>query len=270
MQRWSVEQELSTEIVGVQEVSARLVSGEVAIAATDGPARLEVTDVRNGAVEVTFDDGLLTVSHEQFGEHGRRRGLAWLLGGGPSPAARITIGVPAGTRVGASSVAADMLVAGLSEPVNLKTVSGDITLKDLTERVDARTVAGDVEAFGIAGDLNVGTVSGDLAMVNGTCRWLESKTVSGDILLDLALPRGAVYTVATVSGDVALRLPSEPSLIVEAASLSGDLRSDWDIGWESTRPGRRRVRTTLGTGDGRLVVKTVSGDLQILSKRAAA
>lgn len=267
MPHWTVEDHLESEILGIEELTVRLVSGEIAVTATDGPPQLRIGNVENRPVEVSFEDGALRISHPHEDGGGR-----WLRRLGPTktPRAEVVLAVPPAVRAEIASVSADVVVAGLSEPAKVKTVSGDVTLKDLWERVEARSVSGDLEARGMRGDLTFSTVSGDLSMVDGTCKWLLAKTVSGDITLDLDLQGGGVYAVATVSGDVGLRVPSEPSIEVDAATLSGDLETDWDITWEDRRPGRRRVHATIGSGDARLSVKTVSGDLKIVRRKAAA
>jgi hypothetical protein len=86
----------------------------------------------------------------------------------------------------------------------------------------------------------------------------------------LTVPQRTRVEVMTVSGTVALRTDADPSLLVDAQSLSGDVVSDFDLGWEDTRPGRRRIRRRLGDGGARLHVKTVSGDLRLLRRAEAA
>jgi DUF4097 and DUF4098 domain-containing protein YvlB len=267
-QQWSVTDELKVELTGVEEVSLRIVGGEVCVTATDGPARLEIDRVDNGPVQVSLEDGVLSILHDG-GDRGRGLFRRIVLDGA---SCRVLIAVPARTRAQLATVSADVLAAGLTEPVEVRTVSGDVTMKAMTERVEVRTVSGDVEAFALAGDLSFATVSGDIGIVNGTCRWLQAKTVSGDFTLDLALPRGSVYSIGTVSGDVSLRFPPDPSVVVDATSMSGDLRADFDAGgWDKGGMGRpNRLRGTLGAGDSRLTIKTLSGDVRIARKEAAA
>lgn len=265
-QRWSVEDTLDVELLGVEEVSIRLVGGDVVVAATDGPARLEIKGASGGPVVATIADGTLTVTHEGDGS---RRGLLRKLSGA-SAACSVTLAVPARTRASITSVSADVLVAGLCEPTTIKTVSGDMTLKDLRERTEARTVSGDIEAFGLAGDLNIATVSGDIAIVNGSCRWLQAKTVSGDFTLDLMPPHGSNYSIGTISGDVSIRFPNDPSVTIDASSMSGDMRVDFESERVTPLLGTRKFHGVYGAGDSQLTVKTISGDLRIVRKEVAA
>jgi DUF4097 and DUF4098 domain-containing protein YvlB len=267
-QQWTVEDSLSVELVGVEEISVKTVAGEVVVTTTDGPAQLEISGVEHGSVDVSFEDGTLTI--QQVGDIERKSGLLRRLNLSSHISCNVLIAVPSHCRAAIATVSADIVVAGLAEPAEIKTVSGDITLKDMSERVEARTVSGDVEAFGLSGDLTIATVSGDIGMVNGTCRWLHAKTVSGDFTLDLALPHGSNYSIGTVSGDVSIRFPHDPSVAIEASSMSGKMRVDFDNAPATSRAGTRKFTGTYGAGDSRLSIKTISGDLQITRKEAAA
>src|SRR5438552_2136435 len=110
----------------------------------------------------------------------------------------------------------------------------------------------------------VRVVAGDVTITPGERSRVEVRRQSGgDVHVELR------DDVSTVSGDVAVRTTSEPNLHVEATSVSGRLTTDFGIGWES-RPGRKHLDETIGTGGARLWVKTVSGDLRVLRGRAAA
>jgi hypothetical protein len=263
MSRWQVDDHLDVELEDVLEVTVHIVAGDLAVTTAPGPARIEVRRESGPEVDVRFDEGRLHV--EQRGEGG----LGWLFGSVHRKVA-VTLSVPPEVRADLVTVSAPVLASGIRGRVKVKTVSGDVTLADLHDVVDVKTVSGDVDARGITADLKAKTVSGDLTVVDGTCRWVDANSVSGDVLLDLDPDPAGVYTFKTVSGDVALQTRGEPNLLVEASSVSGRLVSDLGIAWEDDRPGRRRVRERIGEGGARLVVTTVSGELRILRKREAA
>ncbi len=267
MTSWSVEDTLSIDLEDVREVDLGIVAGEVAVTATDGPAHLEVERISGPPVEVELVDGRLRIHHP------KREGLLELLdrfGGSGKPEASVVLAVPSGARLRAKAVSAPVLVSGLGARTSVKTVSGDLTLKDLADEVDVKTVSGDVEAKGVTADLKAGTVSGSVTLVDGACRWVRVKTVSGDVLLDLDLDPSGVYDLGTVSGDVALRTGADPSVVVEAQSVSGAVVSDFGLDWDELRPGRRVMRRRVGSGEARLAVKTVSGELRLVRRREAA
>lgn len=267
MTSWSVEDTLSVDLEDVGEVDVTIVAGDVAVTATDGPAHLEVERTSGPPVEVKLAGGRLRIRHP------KREGLLELLdrfAGAGKPEASVVLSVPAGARVGVKAVSAPVVVSGLRAGTSVKTVSGDVTLRDLAEEVDVKTVSGDVQAKGIAADLKAKTVSGTVALVDGSCRWVRAKAVSGDVLCDLDLDPSGVYDLGTVSGDVALRTGADPSVTVEAQSVSGSVVSDFGLDWDERGPGKRSLRQRVGEGEARLAVKTVSGDLRLVRRREAA
>jgi DUF4097 and DUF4098 domain-containing protein YvlB len=108
-----------------------------------------------------------------------------------------------------------------------------------------------------------------MSVVDGSCRWVDAKSVSGEVTLDLDLDPNGTYDVKTVSGGVSIRTTAEPNLSVDAKSVSGDVVSDFGLDWEP-RPGSRKLYDTIGEGGARLRVKTVSGDLRVVRGRIAA
>jgi len=268
MDAWKVSDELSTQLPDdLTRVVVRVVAGDVTV--TSGPVgRLDVRRESGADVTVEMHNATLFVSQpdpdlapivrffKMFTEGSRHR-------------CSVHIVAPPNAEVSVTTVSAPVVVSGFDRESKVKTVSGDVTLSDLRNEVGVTTVSGEIEAKGIAAGMRLKTVSGDVAVVDGACRFVDAKTVSGDVLLDLDLDPAGTYDVSTVSGEVAVRTISEPNLSVDATSVSGSLVSDFGIGWEA-RPGRRTVSETIGTGGARLYVKTVSGDLRVLRGRTAA
>lgn len=267
MQSWRVSESLETDLESVRRVVVRVVAGEVTITTGD-VARIEVRRESGAEVDVRLNDGVLQVMQPDADTAPIQRLVKWLTEGSRHRCA-VTITAPPEVTVDVTAVSAGVVVSGVRDGTRVKSVSGDVTLSDLGSRVDVKTVSGDVEAKGISAELKLSSVSGDMTVVDGSCRWVNAKSVSGEVLLDLDLDPSGAYDVSTVSGGVAVRTPADPNLLVDARSVSGDLVSDFGLRWE-TRPGRREVYSTVGTGGARLRVKTVSGDLRLVGGRAAA
>jgi DUF4097 and DUF4098 domain-containing protein YvlB len=178
----------------------------------------------------------------------------------------VAITAAPGAKISITTVSAEVVVSGFDGGTNVKTVSGEVTLSRMGKDLDVKTVSGDVQAKDVAGGVKLKTVSGDIGIVDGNCRWVDAKAVSGDVLLDLDLDPSGTYDVSTVSGDVAVRTTAEPNLFVDASSVSGRLTSDFGMSWNE-KPGRKHVSETIGSGGARLWVKTVSGDLRVLRGR---
>ncbi len=273
MATWQVTDErLAVPLAGLTEGTLRIVAGEVVVAAGEGEPLLEVDRTSGPPVEVSFEDGRLHVRHANPGGQPGVLGLLGRFLGGEEDTVGATVALrcPPSTPLQISTVSAPVVATGLGARTGLKTVSGDVTLKDVAGQVDAKTVSGDLDAIGVAAELRLKTVSGSMSVVDGACRWVEGKSVSGDFVLDLDLDPRGVYSFKTVSGLVALRTGADPSVLVEASSVSGSVVSDFDLDWEDDRPGRRRLHRSIGGGEARLVVKTVSGDLRLLERRVAA
>jgi DUF4097 and DUF4098 domain-containing protein YvlB len=103
-------------------------------------------------------------------------------------------------------------------------------------------------------------------VADGSVEKLDAKTVSGRVTADIELEKGAALRVATVSGGVAIRLPSEASTRVELRSTTGRVQSEFDGLTASRSPGASTLSGTLGSGAGRLVVTTVSGQVTLLER----
>lgn len=265
---WKVDDALEVDLEGVEEARIAIVAGDVAVTAAEGPAHLEVRRLGGSALEVSDEKGILRVTHRDSSIPI----LRWIIDGlssGAKPEASVVLSVPPQATLDVKSVSAPVVVSGLRARTAVKTVSGDVTLDDITREVDVNTVSGDVEARRIAADVRAKTVSGSVSVVDGSLPWLDAKTVSGDVTLDLEFHQGGVYDATTVSGTVSFRTNDDPSLLVDARSVSGRLVSDFGLEWEDA-PGRRRLHERLGDGGARLHVKSVSGDLRLLRRREAA
>src|SRR5215472_7026364 len=182
MAHWSIEAPTSLEFDDVTALRVRLVAGSVAVLATDGKASLDVSNVSGDPLAVTYEDGVLSIAHENLTWEGL---LKWLRPNRPSAAVTVTVPRTCPTQLGV--VSATAVLSGIGARASVKSVSGEITLDGLTGDVDAHTVSGTLEAQGINGKLNFNTVSGDLALADGWLERLDLNSVSGDVTADLDL-----------------------------------------------------------------------------------
>ena len=267
MDSWRVEDELSIDLPEIKKIVVRVIAGDVTI--TSGPApRIDVMREGGSAVDVRIFDGVLNVLQPDADTAPLERIIKWFTEGRRHRCS-IAITAPPDVSIDVTAVSAVVIASGVRGGSRVKTVSGDVTLSNLGSHVDVKTVSGDVEAKAIAAELKLKSVSGDMSVVDGACRWVDARSVSGDVLLDLDLDPAGTYDVQTVSGAVAIRTTAEPDLSVDATTISGDVVSDFGLDFDH-RPGRRSLRDTIGRGGARLRVKTVSGDLRVLRGRVAA
>ena len=159
---WSIEAPTNLEFDEVTGLRIRLIAGSVAVLATNGKPSLEVSSIEGDPLNVTYEDGVLTVAHENLSWEGL---LKWLRPQRHS--ATVTVSVPRKCAAQVGVVSATAVMSGMGARASVKSVSGAITLDGVTGDVDANTVSGAVEAQGINGKLNFNTVSGDLTLADG-------------------------------------------------------------------------------------------------------
>jgi Putative adhesin len=258
---WTIEAPTSLEFDDVTELRVRLIAGSVAVLATTGRPSLEVSSIEGDPLTVTYQDGLLTITHENLNWEGL---LKWLRPQRHS--ATVTVSVPRKCRAQVGVVSATAVMSGISARASVKSVSGGITLDGVAGDVDANTVSGAVEAQGINGKLNFNTVSGDLTLAEGWLERLDVNGVSGDVTADLDLDPLGGMQVTTVSGEVMLRLPAEADARVNLHSVSGDVRSEFAELGRSSTPASRSVSGSLGAGSGQVSVTTMSGRVMLLRR----
>ena len=262
MAQWTIEAPTSLDFEDVTGLRVRLISGSVAVLATDGKPSLDVASVTGDPLDVTYEDGLLTISHENLTWDGL---LKWLR---PQqrPAAAVTVTVPRTCPTQLGVVSASAVMSGISAKASVKSVSGEITLDGLTGDVDAHTVSAALEAQGINGKLNFNTVSGDLTLADGWLERLDANAVSGDVTADIDLDPLGGMRVTTVSGEVTLRLPAEADAQIHLQSMSGDVRSEFAELRKASAPASHTVSGSLGAGSGHVSVNTVSGRVMLMRR----
>jgi Toastrack DUF4097 len=262
MARWTIEAPTSLDFEDVTGLRVRLISGSVAVLATDGRPSLDVASVTGDPLDVTYEDGVLTISHDNLTWEGL---LKWLR---PQqrPAAAVTVAVPRTCPTQLGVVSASAVMSGISAKASVKSVSGEITLDGLTGDVDAHTVSAALEAQGINGKLTFNTVSGDLTLADGWLERLDANAVSGDVTADIDLDPLGGMKVTTVSGEVTLRLPAEADAQIHLQSMSGDVRSEFAELRKASAPASHTVSGSLGAGSGHVSVNTVSGRVMLMRR----
>jgi hypothetical protein len=261
MPRWTINSPRTLDLGDVAALKVRVISGSVAILASEDEPSLDVSSLAGQPLLVTHEAGILTITYEDLQPGGL---LGWLRPQRHS--ADVTITVPGGCPTQVGVVNASAIVSGISAKVSAKSVSGDITLDGVTGSVDAKTVSGDLEARGIDGEIAFNSLSGDLTLAGGALGHLDARTVSGRVTADIDLRDGGGVRVSTVSGDVAVRLPACASARVDLRSTSGRLHSGFDGLSQSPGPGPAAMSATIGSGSANLSVTSMTGDVTLLAR----
>ena len=134
-----------------------------------------------------------------------------------------TVRLPAGVRLGVS------------------TVNGGVTVNGATSEVRASTVNGRVSAISTGGPVNASTVNGDIDV-----RMRELGT--GDL------------DYSTVNGSIEIEVPANLDADIDMRTVNGSLSADFPITLQG-RVNPRRIRATIGKGGRRLRLETVNGSV---------
>lgn len=263
MPHWTVDTPTTLDFDQVTALRVRAISGSVAVLSTDERPCLDVASISGQPLQVSHEDGVLTVSYEDLTWDGL---LGWLRPQRHSAA--ITVTLPQDCPVQLGVVNAGAIVSGIGTRTSVKSVSGNVTLDGVTGTIDANTVSGDIEAQGVGGRIGFNSVSGDLTLADGSVGRLDAKTVSGRVTADIDLEQDAQLQVGTVSGAVAIRLPAETNAWVALRSAAGRVQSEFTGLSPGRQPGAnlRSGQLGCGEGSGKLAVTTVSGQVTLLQR----
>lgn len=154
----------------------------------------------------------------------RSRGDNW-RGRENDTSVEFTVKLPAGVRLGVS------------------TVNGAVRVDGATSEVHASTVNGRVSAISSGGPVNASTVNGDIDV-----RMRELGT--GDL------------EYSTVNGSIEIEVPANLDADVDMRTVNGSLSADFPITLQG-RVNPRRIRATIGKGGRRLRLETVNGSVEL-------
>jgi hypothetical protein len=266
MPRWTIDSPRTLDLGDVAVLRVRVISGSVAVLASQDVPSVDVASVTGQPLLVTHEAGIVTITYEDLQWDGLR---GWLHPRRHS--AEVTVTVPADCPTQVGVVNAGTTMSGISAKMTARSVSGSITLDRVTGTVDARTMSGNLDACDIDGEIAFNSVSGDLTLAGGTLGQLDARTVSGRVTADIDLREGGGLRVSTVSGDVAVRVPASCSAKVELRSASGRLCSSFDgmSATPGTGPFAARpsvMSATIGSGSGSLSVTSMTGDVTLLAR----
>ncbi|NUW35094.1 DUF4097 family beta strand repeat protein [Nonomuraea sp. SMC257] len=261
MQQWTIDDPGQLTFGPVRSLDVRIVSGRLAVLASDGPPVLEVTEIVGSPLIVTYDEeaGELSVAYKDLTWDGMTN---WLRKSRRHTVATLT--VPKDCQVKAGVVTASAVIAGFENLTSVKSASGDVVLDGVSGEVSAGTVSGQVESRAMVGDLSFNSVSGDLTVAHGVPRRLRANSVSGRITADLELRPTGHVTLTSVSGDILVRLPEDVEADVTIRSTSGRLVSTFEKLSNESLPGAKSLSGRLGGGMASLSATTVSGEVALL------
>ncbi|MEU1586315.1 DUF4097 family beta strand repeat-containing protein [Micromonospora sp. NPDC005710] len=264
MAGWTVESpQRITVDAPVVRLDVRLISGRLNVVATDGPTRVDVTQVGRRPVLIDHSDGRLSIRQE------RGRGwsdvLRWFRMIHRYPRVDVSVAVPADVLADLGLVAGSLVASGLRRQTDVHVVAGQITLMGLRGSTSAKLTSGPVEALGVRGDLTVETVSGEVILADSAADRVRAQTVSGAITCDLDNPRRSEIRLTTISGSITVRVRADSDLAVQLNTASGRITSGFPQLRSSTFP-LPSSEGVLGAGEGKLWASATSGSIALLAR----
>lgn len=160
----------------------------------------------------------------------------------------------------------DALVRDVGDRLDLRATSGDVEVYDVGRSADIELASGDFLLQGCNGDVRAKTSSGDgtISRVGGS---VSAVAASGDLYISILPVGDKEFRVHTASGDVNLTFetPEAYGFLLDVSTASGSIEGDLDIALDEVS--RRVLRGVVGTGVGRVLIETASGDIRIQEKK---
>ncbi len=168
------------------------------------------------------------------------------------------------------AVSGDVEAEVFAKDIDIATVSGDIAIKGDLKAMDSElaSVSGDIEVTGLSGEFDGATVSGDMRIVGGSFSELGANTTSGDIEISAALLPGGKLDAESVNGGINIVFTGKVAAEFDIETFNGRIKNCF--GPKASRsseyaPGVE-LRFTEGSGDGRVSVNTLNGNIHICTK----
>jgi len=158
------------------------------------------------------------------------------------------------------SVSGDINLNGGSS-VRATSVSGGIRLRGAAGKVSVTSTSGDLQLEGLSGPVTATTLSGDLRLLDYRGAEAGLRTTTGTAFVSISRPFGGKLFAQAVSGDLSVQLPAGSNCSTDLASLSGKV----SYGLPGSRDivDEHKVRGRLGSGRGRVQLRTLSGDIDL-------
>jgi hypothetical protein len=156
------------------------------------------------------------------------------------------------------STSGDIRVTGIPRELTVETMDGDVELEGAIVWLRARTAGGDITIRGGAEDLVSASVSGAVTVTGGPVRAARLETMTGNIVFEASIARGAVLDLGTHSGAVRVLLPKGSTPTVEATTVAAPIDNNLTPQRAMIRGEGRELALSLG-GDARLTVRSFKG-----------
>ena len=168
------------------------------------------------------------------------------------------------------SVSGDIDTNAYDSDINIDSVSGDIDIEGDNKKIQIsiETVSGDIDIESVDGEVDVETVSGDLVLYDSRFEEVSGESVNGDMIFHAELYGDSRMEFETVNGDIDIKFEGDISARFDIETFNGDIRNCFGpepVRTSSYTPGLE-LKFSEGGGDGRVVIRTLNGDLRLCKK----
>jgi hypothetical protein len=165
----------------------------------------------------------------------------------------------------AHNVSGEVSVSGIDSKMMIKTMSGGIDVQQSSARANISTMSGKIEIDMDSRHVEIDSVSGSVDVALASFDMLRIQVVSGEVGASGQLLAGGELSVSSVSSevDIELRKPVDADVLIgtgPGGTITNDLS---DVDAVSTFPARMTLKDTVGSGAGRLRVRTVAGHIHL-------
>ena len=194
----------------------------------------------------------------------RGRG-GWDWEDGP-PSSRLTVTLPKGVRLRATTGNGDVTVEKASNDVDITSGNGDVRISLTAGQVNASTGNGELEINGATGPVKANTGNGRVYVTTSSGP-VTVHTGNGEIDVKMkTLLNSSDMQFVTGNGSVTVALPSNFNGEIDASTGNGEFRSDFEIRVLG-RLNPHHVRGTIGNGGGQ-TIKMASGSGRLELRKA--
>jgi len=158
-----------------------------------------------------------------------------------------------------SSVSGDLACAALHGSAQLKTVSGGLVCGPIHGSLQAKTASGSVRTDAVHGSIDISTVSGSVSSCIAVPADVQTKTVSGDIVISVVPDLPVAVDARSVSGKlrstIALDIDPEPQV---RSVLGGAIMWESSESQDLPKPGHAVVSITAKSVSGDVLIQTLA------------
>ncbi|RFU41222.1 hypothetical protein DZF91_13155 [Actinomadura logoneensis] len=205
-----------TAVLDVPAGRVRIVAGDEAVTTVevlpaDAAKGRDVKAAEQTAVE--YADGVLRIQGPTGNQYF-----------GASGALAVTVGLPAGSRVEATTASVEFTTAGRLGDVAYEGAHGTVAVEDAAS-VTLTTAAGDVEIGRLGGSARITVSKGDIRIAEASAGTVELSTRDGDVSVGAAAGVSASLDAGTPNGRIVneLRNDGDTRLDIRATSANGDI-----------------------------------------------